>query len=109
MNENLDSTRKSIGLAKSICLCRPFSYSGPWSTNDDGAYFKAALLSGPPGIGTIKKSCHSLILNWHSLLFGPSLLSACEKRHYPDLEYVMTYSMSMSKHFVRGWVDFSKR
>ncbi|KAK5646065.1 hypothetical protein RI129_004529 [Pyrocoelia pectoralis] len=23
----------------------------PWSKNDDGAYFKAALLSGPPGIG----------------------------------------------------------
>ncbi|KAI9560967.1 hypothetical protein GHT06_011923 [Daphnia sinensis] len=23
----------------------------PWSTNDDGAYFKAALLSGSPGIG----------------------------------------------------------
>ncbi|EFX80623.1 hypothetical protein DAPPUDRAFT_318220 [Daphnia pulex] len=23
----------------------------PWSTNDDGAFFKAALLSGPPGIG----------------------------------------------------------
>ena len=23
----------------------------PWSTNDDGAYFKACLLSGPPGIG----------------------------------------------------------
>ena len=27
------------------------SFEGPWSTNDDGAYFKAALLSGPPGIG----------------------------------------------------------
>lgn len=23
----------------------------PWAKNDDGAYFKAALLSGPPGIG----------------------------------------------------------
>lgn len=23
----------------------------PWAKNDDGAYFKAALLSGPPGVG----------------------------------------------------------
>lgn len=23
----------------------------PWSKNDDGAYFKCALLSGPPGVG----------------------------------------------------------
>ncbi|EEB13952.1 Replication factor C subunit, putative [Pediculus humanus corporis] len=23
----------------------------PWNTNDDGSYFKAALLSGPPGVG----------------------------------------------------------
>lgn len=23
----------------------------PWAKNDDGSYYKAALLSGPPGIG----------------------------------------------------------
>lgn len=23
----------------------------PWAKNDDGAYFKAALLSGSPGVG----------------------------------------------------------
>lgn len=23
----------------------------PWAKNDDGGYFKAALLSGPPGVG----------------------------------------------------------
>ncbi|XP_021704728.1 replication factor C subunit 1 [Aedes aegypti] len=28
-------------------LVRP----SPWAKNDDGAYFKAALLSGPPGVG----------------------------------------------------------
>lgn len=24
---------------------------GPWAKNDDGAFYKAALLSGPPGVG----------------------------------------------------------
>lgn len=23
----------------------------PWAKNDDGGYYKAALLSGPPGVG----------------------------------------------------------
>lgn len=25
----------------------------PWAKNDDGSFFKAALLSGPPGIGDV--------------------------------------------------------
>ena len=42
-----------------------FCHQGPWSTNDDGAYFKAALLSGPPGIG---KWCYALIvIRWRWL------------------------------------------
>jgi len=28
-----------------------FFFPGPWSKNDTGAFFKAALLSGPPGVG----------------------------------------------------------
>lgn len=31
----------------------------PWAKNDDGAYYKAALLSGPPGVGK-KYSCYPL-------------------------------------------------
>lgn len=27
----------------------------PWAKNDDGAYYKAALLSGPPGVGKLVK------------------------------------------------------
>ena len=31
--------------------------AGPWAKDDTGGYYKAALLSGPPGVGktTIKK------------------------------------------------------
>jgi replication factor C subunit 1 len=25
--------------------------TAPWSQNDDGSFYKAALLSGPPGVG----------------------------------------------------------
>lgn len=25
----------------------------PWAKNDDGGYYKAALLSGPPGVGML--------------------------------------------------------
>ncbi|KOC59072.1 Replication factor C subunit 1 [Habropoda laboriosa] len=35
----------------------------PWAKNDDGAFFKAALLSGPPGIGkttTAQVACNEL-------------------------------------------------
>ena len=28
----------------------------PWAKNDDGGYFKAALLSGPPGVGKYHKN-----------------------------------------------------
>lgn len=28
----------------------------PWAKNDDGSYYKAALLSGPPGVGQLKFS-----------------------------------------------------
>jgi len=28
-----------------------FFLTGPWAKNDTGAFFKAALLSGPPGVG----------------------------------------------------------
>jgi len=31
-----------------------FNLIGPWAKNDDGAYFKAALLSGSPGVGNWK-------------------------------------------------------
>lgn len=27
---------------------------GPWAKDDNGAYFKAALLSGSPGVGKYK-------------------------------------------------------
>jgi len=27
---------------------------GPWAKDDNGAYFKAALLSGSPGVGKCK-------------------------------------------------------
>jgi replication factor C subunit 1 len=28
-----------------------FFLTGPWAKGDTGAFFKAALLSGPPGVG----------------------------------------------------------
>lgn len=27
--------------------------TGPWTKDDNGAFFKAALLSGPPGVGKL--------------------------------------------------------
>ena len=34
-----------------ICFFLFIIILAPWNTNDDGSYFKAALLSGPPGVG----------------------------------------------------------
>lgn len=34
-------------------MCAYTLFTGPWAKDDDGAYFKAALLSGPPGIGML--------------------------------------------------------
>jgi len=31
-----------------------FVLIGPWAKNDDGSYFKAALLSGSPGVGNYR-------------------------------------------------------
>lgn len=29
------------------------SLAGPWAKDDSGGYYKAALLSGPPGVGEV--------------------------------------------------------
>ena len=36
-------------LSSDMCIF----FLGPWAKDDDGAYFKAALLSGPLGIGKL--------------------------------------------------------
>lgn len=35
----------------------------PWAKNDDGGYFKAALLSGPPGVGELHVKYNSFRYN----------------------------------------------
>lgn len=43
----------------------------PWAKNDDGAYYKAALLSGPPGVGKLTKL---LLLNLNSTKSTPNYI-----------------------------------
>jgi hypothetical protein len=45
-----------FSFAQTLCydtvFAQTFSFlTGPWAKNDTGSYFKAALLSGPPGVG----------------------------------------------------------
>lgn len=90
------------------------THSGPWSTNDDGAFFKAALLSGPPGIGiyiTYLKIRFILKLTFLpcARLWRPASSSrmACETSHYPDLENVMTFE-SRDVRALCAWEDFGE-
>uniref|UniRef100_A0A1B6MVA5 Replication factor C subunit 1 n=1 Tax=Graphocephala atropunctata TaxID=36148 RepID=A0A1B6MVA5_9HEMI len=72
-------------------LVRP----GPWVKNDDGAYFKAALLSGPPGVGkTTTAHLVSRELGFDVVEFNASDTRSKKLLHQEVSELLSTNSLS---------------
>lgn len=59
---------------------------GPWAKDDNGAFFKAALLSGPPGVG--KTTSAHLVCK--ELGFDVVELNASDARSKRTLENVVS-------------------
>ncbi|XP_046686070.1 replication factor C subunit 1 [Homalodisca vitripennis] len=68
---------------------------GPWVKNDDGAYFKAALLSGPPGVGkTTTAHLVSRELGFDVVEFNASDTRSKKLLHQEVSELLSTNSLS---------------
>lgn len=79
----------------------------PWAKNDDGAYFKAALLSGPPGVGkTTTATIVSKELGFDTVEFNAS--DTRSKKMLGEEISTLLKSKSLSGYFKDGSAPTNK-